>query len=95
MKNLERKMMNLTQELIQRDQIIFDFMKKKEIIKDNRWFYTSEVAKIRGLTTDAIRKQLHNGDFEEGTDFKYNGSRIKINQGAVERIQRRRRSSNG
>ncbi len=60
-----------------------------------QWHSVSAVAKVKGLSPDAVRKQLQNGDFEESVDFKYNGSRIKINQGAVERIQRKRRSSNG
>jgi len=59
------------------------------------WVPVSAVATDKGLTSDAIRKQLQNGEFEEGVDFKYNGSRILINQGAVEQIQRKRRSSNG
>ena len=59
------------------------------------WIPVAAVAEAKGLTSDAVRKQLQNGDFEEGTDFKYNGSRILINQGAIEQIQRKRRSSNG
>jgi len=59
------------------------------------WISVSNVAKAKCLTSDAVRKQLQNGEFEEGVDFKYNGSRILINQGAVEQIQRKRRSSNG
>ncbi len=59
------------------------------------WIPVSAVAKHTGLTPDAVRKKLKNGDFVEGCDFKYIGSRILINQGAIERIQRQRRSSNG
>ncbi len=59
------------------------------------WLPVSTVAKLKGLSSDAVRKKLQNGNFEEGFDFKYNGSRILINQGAVERIQRERRSLNG
>ena len=58
------------------------------------WISVSNVATEKGLTSDAIRKQLQSGEFEEGVDFKYNGSRILINQGAIERIYRKR-SSNG
>jgi hypothetical protein len=50
---------------------------------------------LKGLSPDGVRKQLQNGDFEEDLDFKKKGCRIFINQGAVERIQRKRRSSNG
>lgn len=59
------------------------------------WIPVSTVAKLRGLTSDAVRKKLKNGDFVEGCDFKYIGSRILINQGAIELIKRQRRSSNG
>jgi len=58
------------------------------------WIPVSSVATEKGLTSDAIRKQLQSGEFEEGMDFKYNGARILINQGAIERIYRKR-SSNG
>lgn len=60
-----------------------------------QWYSVSSVAATKKLSSDAVRKQLKNGDFQEGTDFKYNDSRILINQGAVGRIQRRRRSLNG
>lgn len=57
------------------------------------WISVSDVAVVKGLTADAIRKQLENGDFVEGVDFKKPYGRILINQGAIERIQRKRRSS--
>ncbi len=57
------------------------------------WISVSNVATEKGLTSDAIRKQLQSGEFEEGVDFKYNGSRILINQGAIERIYRKRSSN--
>ena len=60
-----------------------------------QWYSVSSVAATKKLSSDAVRKQLKNGDFQEGTDFKYNDSRILINQGAVGRIQRKRRSLNG
>ena len=47
------------------------------------------------LTTDALRKQLQNGDFEEGVDFKRDGNKIIVHQGAIGRLNRKRRSSNG
>jgi len=59
------------------------------------WIDVSSVADSKKLTTDAVRKQLKNGDFEEGIDFKYNGSKIQVHQGAIGRIQRKRRSLNG
>jgi len=68
-----------------------NFLEMKQTIL---WIPVSTVAIEKGLTTDAVRKQLQNGDFEEGVDFKWKGSRIQVHQGAVERIQRKRRSSN-
>ena len=65
--------------------------KSKQVIE---WFSVSSVAIAKKLTSDAVRKQLKNGDFEESVDFKYDGSKILVNQGAIERIQRRR-SLNG
>ncbi|RLA80270.1 MAG: hypothetical protein DRG78_11320 [Epsilonproteobacteria bacterium] len=59
------------------------------------WVPVAIVADLKGLTADAIRKQLKSGDFEEGVDFKYKGSRIEVHQGAIGRIRRKRRSSNG
>jgi len=58
------------------------------------WVSVSNVATAKGLSADAVRKQLENGEFEDGVDFKKPNGRILINQGAVERIHRRR-SSNG
>ena len=59
------------------------------------WIPVSIVAADKGLTSDAVRKQLKNGDFEEGVDFKYKGSRIEVHQGAIGLIRRKRRSLNG
>ncbi|HIP17938.1 MAG TPA: hypothetical protein EYG78_01210 [Sulfurovum sp.] len=59
------------------------------------WTTLSILADKKGLTKDAIRKQLQNGDFEEGVDFKFDGNKIIVHQGAIGRIQRKRRSSNG
>jgi len=59
------------------------------------WTTLSILAEKKGLTKDAIRKQLQNGDFEEGVDFKSGGNKIIVHQGAIGRIQRKRRSSNG
>ncbi len=59
------------------------------------WIPVSTVAEVKGLSSDAVRKQLKSGGFKKSVDFKYKGSRIFIHQGAVERIQRKRRSSNG
>jgi hypothetical protein len=47
-----------------------------------------------GITSDTVRKQLRSGAFEEGVDFKKPHGRILINQGAIERIYRKRRNSN-
>ncbi len=58
------------------------------------WHNVSSVAKMKGLSSDAVRKQLSNGEFIDGEDFKKEKHKILIHQGAVERIHRRR-SSNG
>ena len=57
------------------------------------WVSVSNVAEAKGLSSDAVRKQLENGEFEYGIDFKKPNGRILINQGAIERIQRKRRNS--
>lgn len=72
--------------------ILLSSEKQKTTIE---WFPVSIIAELNGLTPDAIRKQLQNGDFEEGIDFKKPNGRIMINQGAIGRIHRKRRSSNG
>jgi len=59
------------------------------------WVSVSDVAREHGLTSDAIRKRLQNGDFEEGQDFKRVGGKIQVYQGAIVRLQRQRRSNNG
>ena len=59
------------------------------------WTTLSILADKKDLTKDAIRKQLQNGDFEEGVDFKSDGNKIIVHQGAIGRLQRKRRSSNG
>ena len=59
------------------------------------WTTLSILVDKKGLTKDAIRKQLQNGDFEEGVDFKHDGNKIIVHQGAIGRLQRKRRSSNG
>ena len=59
------------------------------------WTTLSILAEKKGLTKDAIRKQLQNGDFEEGVDFKSDGNKIIVHQGAIGRLNRKRRSSNG
>jgi hypothetical protein len=58
-----------------------------------QWHSVSAVAEARGLSADAVRKQLNNGEFESGVDFKKPNGKILINQGAIERIQRKRRNS--
>lgn len=79
-------LLNLTEKI---DSLIFDRKSAYE------WYPVSVVATSRGLSNDAVRKQLQSGNFEEGVDFKYNGSRIEVHQGAIERIHRKRRSSSG
>jgi len=93
--------------LVKKDDIIANLSKvvenlsvtihSRKILNEpiQEWHSISSIAEIKDLTTDAIRKQLQNGEFEEGVDFKKPKGRILVNQGAVERIQRKRRSSNG
>ena len=59
------------------------------------WTTLSILSSKTGLTKDALRKQLQNGDFEEGVDFKHDGNKIVVHQGAIGRLQRKRRSNNG
>ena len=59
------------------------------------WVSVSDVAREHGLTPDAIRKRLQNGDFEENKDFKRVGGKIQVHQGAIVQLQRQRRSNNG
>ena len=81
-------------------EMLYDMNERLKSNKDilvnlPQWHSVRAVADAKGLTSDAVRKQLQSGDFEEGVDFKYKGSNIEINQGAVGRIQRKRRSLNG
>jgi hypothetical protein len=59
------------------------------------WTTLSVLSSKIGLTKDAIRKRLYNGDFEEGVDFKRDGNKIVVHQGAIGRLHRQRRSNNG
>ena len=65
---------------------------EKNIIE---WTTLSILSSKIGLTKDALRKRLQNGDFEEGVDFKHDGNKIVVHQGAIGRLHRQRRSSNG
>ena len=60
-----------------------------------KWTTLSIIADKVGLSKDAVRKQLQNGDFEEDVDFKFDGNKIVVHQGAIGRLQRKRRSNNG
>jgi len=59
------------------------------------WSTLSIVANKVGLSKSAVNKRLHNGDFEEDVDFKRDGNKIVVHQGAIGRLQRQRRSNNG
>lgn len=59
------------------------------------WTTLSMISNKVGLTKDAVRKRLYNGNFEEGVDFKLDGNRIVVHQGAIGRLYRQRRSNNG
>ena len=78
--------------------VLNDIQRKLEIHvleQTIEWTTLSILSKQKELSSDAIRKQLQSGDFEEGVDFKTDGNKIVVHQGAVGRIQRKRRSSNG
>jgi len=97
-KELFCMLMEKIEEIEKNSDRVIDFFQKineLEVKLSNtiEWLPVSAVATDKGLTSDAIRKQLQNGEFEEGVDFKYNGSRILINQGAIERIYRKRSSN--
>lgn len=66
---------------------------KKDNIDEDIWITVSEVARKSDLSPDAVRKQLYSGIFEEDLDFKKDGSKIFVNQKAVAKIQRKRRSN--
>jgi hypothetical protein len=79
-------------------EVLKDIRRKLDVHileKTVEWITLSILAEKKGLTKDAIRKQLQSGDFEEGVDFKSDGNKIIVHQGAIGRIQRKRRSSNG
>ena len=85
-------------EIVKLTEVLYDTnerLKAKDTVLKNlpQWHSVSAVAKAKGLSDDAVRKQLENGEFEDGVDFKKPNGRIQINQGAVERIQRKRRNS--
>ncbi len=88
---LENKMVKLTEVLHDTNERL----KTKDTVLTNipQWHTVSAVAKVKGLSSDAVRKQLQNGEFEDGVDFKKPDGTILINQGAIERIQRKRRNS--
>ena len=73
-------------------QVKIDTFESANIIE---WTTLSIIADKIGLSKDAVRKQLQNGDFEEGVDFKFDGNKIVVHQGAILKLHRKRRSSNG
>jgi len=84
----ETKNISAEMEIIQNDL-------KKITANKIEWAPLSMISEKNGLTKDAVRKQLQNGDFEEGVDFKFDGNKIVVHQGAIGRLQRKRRSANG
>ena len=77
------------------DEIVSQLKEQKEAKKDlPTWVCVSDVAKEKELSSDAVRKQLSNGEFEDGKDFKKPAGKILIHQEAIGRIHRRR-SLNG
>ena len=71
---------------------------EQSLFKDKyqiEWTTLSIIAKDIGLSKDAVRKQLQNGNYEEGVDFKRDGNKIVVHQGAIGRLHRKRRSNNG
>jgi hypothetical protein len=98
---LESKLLDLQEQGVERAKLmeaLYDTnerLKAKDTVLKNlpQWHSVSAVAEARGLSADAVRKQLNNGEFESGVDFKKPNGKILINQGAIERIQRKRRNS--
>jgi len=92
MQEKENKLAKLTEVLYDTNERL----KAKDTVLKNlpQWHSVSDIAEAKGLSADAVRKQLENGEFEDGVDFKKPKGKILIHQGAVERIHRRR-SSNG
>ena len=82
--------------LICKDQVVNLLLgqieNEKKKISKIEWVSIREVLPYVDIKRDAILKQLQNGEFEEGVDFKHDGGKIVINQGAIKRIRRKRRS---
>lgn len=92
MKNLLKTLNKIIELLSIIIQLINDEQAKSTKIE---WFSVADVAEQKGLTPDAIRKKLQNGDYEEGLHFRYIGSKIQVHQGTIGQIHRERRNSNG
>ena len=67
-------------------------LETKVLLFDHVWLDLRQIAPMKGMTADAIRKQLQNGDFQEGIDFKHQGNKIVVHQGAIEQIRRQRKA---
>ena len=55
------------------------------------WILLSDVARLHGLTTQAVRKRVLNGNYEDGVDYKYIHGRIYIARSAISKFARMRK----
>ncbi len=63
---------------------------KNAILALPEWISLSDIAEEKGLTRQAIRKQLLSGDYEPDVDFKYIGNKMYVARSVVPRIKRKR-----
>ncbi|MCH9814379.1 MAG: hypothetical protein K0U47_10620 [Epsilonproteobacteria bacterium] len=61
------------------------------LLSEPKWVCISNVAKQHGLTTQAVRKRVLNGHFEDGVDYKYISGRIYIARSAISQFARMRK----
>lgn len=73
-------------------EIIMKLHKLKMMISQlPEWISLADMAREKGLSPQAVRKQLLNGRFEHEVDFKYINCRIYIARNAIFRIKRIRK----
>ena len=63
---------------------------KDALLSIPEWISLSDVAKSKGLTSQAVRKKLIE-HFEPEVDYKYKGTRIYVARSTVSKIKRIRR----
>ena len=63
---------------------------KEAILSLPDWISLSDIAEDKGLTRQAVRKQLLTGEYEPDVDFKYVGNKMYVARSVVPRIKRKR-----